>query len=117
MDKYFVLQDSTSDQTTPPFGRLDQGLALFVIKNKQAHPDYDGEKFLLYVLWSRTLRQAHLMKSDNNLRSIAQTIVPAVRRAASTAAPAATQSAKEGFKLVEVRQWLNEHAAIYLPAA
>jgi hypothetical protein len=36
-------------------------------------------------------------------RSIAQAIVPAVRRAASTAAPAATQSAKEGFKLVEVR--------------
>ena len=36
-------------------------------------------------------------------RAIAQTIVPAVRRAASTAAPAATQSAKEGFKLVEVR--------------
>ena len=36
-------------------------------------------------------------------RSIAQGIVPAVRRAASTAAPAATQSAKEGFKLVEVR--------------
>jgi hypothetical protein len=36
-------------------------------------------------------------------RSIAQTIVPAVRRAASSAAPAATQSAKEGFKLVEVR--------------
>jgi hypothetical protein len=35
-------------------------------------------------------------------RSITQTIVPAVRRAASTAAPAATQSAKEGFKLVEV---------------
>jgi hypothetical protein len=36
-------------------------------------------------------------------RSIAQAIVPAVRRAASTAAPATTQSAKEGFKLVEVR--------------
>ena len=36
-------------------------------------------------------------------RSITQAIVPAVRRAASTAAPATTQSAKEGFKLVEVR--------------
>ena len=39
-------------------------------------------------------------------RSITQAIVPAVRRAASTAAPAATQSAKEGFKLVEVRALL-----------
>ena len=39
-------------------------------------------------------------------RSFTQTIVPAVRRAASTAAPAATQSAKEGFKLVEVNSSL-----------
>ncbi len=35
-------------------------------------------------------------------RSIVQTIVPAVRRAASIAAPAAAQSAKEGFKVAEV---------------
>ncbi len=39
---------------------------------------------------------------SRSIASIAQTIVPAVRRAASTAAPAATQTAKEGFKLVEV---------------
>ena len=36
------------------------------------------------------------------MNSLTQAIIPAVRRAASTAAPAAAQSAKEGFKLVEV---------------
>ena len=48
-------------------------------------------------------------------RSIAQTIVPAVRRAASTAAPAAAQTAKEGFKLVEVRFELkySAHAPLH----
>ena len=35
-------------------------------------------------------------------RSLSQAIVPAVRRAASSAIPAAKQSAQEGFKAVEV---------------
>ena len=35
-------------------------------------------------------------------RSLSQAVVPALRRAASTAIPAAKQSAQEGFKLVEV---------------
>ena len=44
---------------------------------------------------------------DNNAnyaisRSLSKAIVPAVRRAASSAIPAAKQSTQEGFKLVEV---------------
>ncbi len=56
---------------------------------------------------NKNLFHSKLSQAMNSIsRSITQAIVPAVRRAASSTAPAAAQSAREGFKLVEVRPLL-----------
>ena len=54
-------------------------------------------------------RRSHYIDADlttllqqDAMNSISRAIVPAVRRAASSAIPAAKQSAQEGFKAVEV---------------
>ena len=67
------------------------------------------DRVMQFVFGGRRLKKTYNIKSFEKLlnfqtmRSISQVIVPAVRRAASSAAPVAAQSAKEGFKLVEVR--------------
>ena len=66
-------------------------------------PTFKSDHFISkFITTSSHKRFCELANMNSISRSVSQAIVPAVRRAASSAIPAAKQLTKEGFKAVEI---------------